>query len=59
MNYVNALKCCKAFIAAKYLIGAEVSSLDDCFINGACYVITSHAVLDAEVEKYALMDRRM
>ena len=45
------LKCCKAFTAAKDLIGAEFSSVDDWFINWARYVGTPHALLDAEAEK--------
>ena len=57
MSYVNALKCCKAFTAAKDLIGAELSSMDDWFINWAHYVSSPHALLDAESEKQELMDR--
>ena len=59
VSYVNALKCCKAFTAAKDLIGAEFSSVDDWFINWARYVGSPHALLDAESEKQELMDRRL
>ena len=59
VSYVNALKCCKAFSAAKDLIGAEFSSGDDWFINWARYVGSPHALLDAEAEKWELMDRRL
>ena len=59
VSYVNALKCCKAFTAAKDLIGAEFSSVDDWFINWARYVGSPHALLDAEAEKQDLMDRRL
>ena len=56
---MNPLKRCKAFTAAKDLIGAEFSSVDDWFINRARYVISPHALLDAESERQELMDRRM
>ena len=59
VSYVNALKCCKAFSAAKDLIGAEFSSVDEWFINWARYVGSPHALSDAEAEKQELMDRRL
>ena len=59
VSYVNALKCCKAFTAAKDLIGAEFSSMDEWFINWARYGGSPHALLDAEAEKQELMDRRL
>ena len=40
VSYVNALKCCKAFTAAKDLMGADFTSVDDWFINWARYVIS-------------------